>query len=188
MTLTDEDRALTYEEAERLALLAIHDVDGRGMVGRGRNHLHQRVARALLSAARDEGRAEGLGGEWVMVPREPTSEMLKAAGDYADECAIQNYGGAPDAEGVWDAMLAAAPPASQTQPRETPADPDHMNLRGTCEDPRLKQAGYIVCGSNADREWHWKPPGGAWRDGHRSEEAAVNAALKHLAASQTQEG
>ena len=82
---------------------------------------------------------------------------------------------------------AAAPPASQTQPRETPADPDHMNLRGTCEDPRLKQAGYIVCGSNADREWHWKPPGGAWRDGHRSEEAAVNAALKHLAASQTQE-
>ncbi len=81
-----------------------------------------------------------------------------------------------------------APPASQTQPRETPADPDHMNLRGTCEDPRLKQAGYIVCGSNADREWHWKPPGGAWRDGHRSEEAAVNAALKHLAASQTQEG
>ena len=47
------------------------------------------------------------GDGWVMVPREPTSEMLKAAGDYADECAIQNYGGAPDAEGVWDAMLAA---------------------------------------------------------------------------------
>ena len=67
------------------------------------------------AAARDEGRAEGLGGEWVMVPREPTREMLKAAGDYADECARQNYGGAPDAEGVWDAMLAAAPPASQTK-------------------------------------------------------------------------
>ena len=42
------------------------------------------------------------GDGWVMVPREPTSEMLKAAGDYADECAIQNYGGAPDAEGVWE--------------------------------------------------------------------------------------
>ena len=70
---------------------------------------------ALLSAARDEGRAEGLGGEWVMVPREPTREMLKAAGDYADECARLNYGGAPDAEGVWDAMITAAPPASQTQ-------------------------------------------------------------------------
>lgn len=39
---------LTYEEAEKLALRAIHDVDGRGMIGRGRNHLHQRVARAIL--------------------------------------------------------------------------------------------------------------------------------------------
>ena len=62
---------------------------------------------ALLSAARDEGRAEGLGGEWVMVPREPTREMLKAAGDYADECARLNYGGAPDAEGTWSAMIDA---------------------------------------------------------------------------------
>jgi len=62
--MNDRDRALTYEEAEKLALRAIHDADGRGMVGRGRNHLHQRVARAILSAARDEGRAEGLGGEW----------------------------------------------------------------------------------------------------------------------------
>lgn len=62
-TLTDKRQALTYEEAEKRALRAIHDADGRGMVGRGRNHLHQRVARAILSAARDEGRAEGLGGE-----------------------------------------------------------------------------------------------------------------------------
>lgn len=50
---------LTYEEAERLALCAIHDTDGRGMVGRGRNHLHQRVARAILQAHRS-ARSEAL--------------------------------------------------------------------------------------------------------------------------------
>jgi len=44
---------MTYEEAETLALKAIHD-GGRGMIGAGRNHLHQRVARAIL-AARSEG-------------------------------------------------------------------------------------------------------------------------------------
>lgn len=81
----------------------------------GCNTFSVEMVAKLLSAARDEGRAEGLGGEWVMVPREPTREMLKAAGDYADECARLNYGGAPDAEGVWDAMITAAPPASQTQ-------------------------------------------------------------------------
>lgn len=71
MTLTDEDRALTYEEAERLALLAIHDVDGRGMVGRGRNHLHQRVARALLSAAR-QASTQGPGEGWQPIETAPT--------------------------------------------------------------------------------------------------------------------
>jgi len=69
--MNDRDRALTYEEAEKLALRAIHDADGRGMVGRGRNHLHQRVARAILSAARDEGRAEGLGG-WKPIETAPS--------------------------------------------------------------------------------------------------------------------
>ena len=104
--------SLTYEDAEKIALQAIHDTDGRGMIGRGRNHLHQRVARALLSAAR-QARTQGPEEGFVVVPVEPTREMLKAAGDYADECARLNYGGAPDAEGTWSAMLAAAPPASQ---------------------------------------------------------------------------
>lgn len=49
--------SLSYEEAERLALSAIYDSDGRGMVGRSRNHLYQRVARAILDAARAEGRS-----------------------------------------------------------------------------------------------------------------------------------
>lgn len=47
-----EEVAMTYEDAEKLALKVIHD-DGRGMIGRNRNHLHQRVARAILSAHRD---------------------------------------------------------------------------------------------------------------------------------------
>ncbi len=53
-------------------------------------------------------------------------------------------------------------------------------LRGTCEDPELTAAGYYVCGSNADREWHWHGPDRKWHDDHRSEDAAVRAALKDL--------
>jgi len=53
-------------------------------------------------------------------------------------------------------------------------------VAGTCEDVRLASAGYIVCGSNADREWHWAAPGGRWHDGYRTEYAAVNAALRDL--------
>jgi hypothetical protein len=51
---------------------------------------------------------------------------------------------------------------------------------GTCEDRRLLQAGYIICGSNADQEWHWRAPNSRWHDGYRSESAAVNAALRNL--------
>jgi hypothetical protein len=49
--------ALSWDEAMKLATRAVHDDDGRGMVGRGRNHLVERVARALsaLSKARSAG-------------------------------------------------------------------------------------------------------------------------------------
>ena len=88
---------------------------------------------ALLSAARDEGRAEGLGGEWVMVPREPTEAMLAAGHQQIDWCRngqrtlttddpSQTPGGVgtnckQDLQDAWKAMLEAlpAPPASQTQ-------------------------------------------------------------------------
>lgn len=57
---------MTYEEAEKLALRAIHGETGRGMIGASRNHLHQRVARAIMAAsataqpaAFDEGRERG---------------------------------------------------------------------------------------------------------------------------------
>ena len=185
MTLTDEDRALIesvtgtrIDEHVKVLMCTVEDLA------------------ALLSAARTQSQGEG----WEPIETAPRdgAKVLVWGATIGDQ--IASAKDAPRHEPHewacgWDFPTGAthwmplpAPPASQTQPRETPADPDHMNLRGTCEDPRLKQAGYIVCGSNADREWHWKPPGGAWRDGHRSEEAAVNAALKHLAASQTQEG
>ena len=80
------------------------------------------------AAARDEGRAEGLGGEWVMVPREPTYELLRAM---SESVAVDDEGPFPpmfellDFSGenktytvlraAYAAMLAAAPPASQTQ-------------------------------------------------------------------------
>jgi hypothetical protein len=44
---------LTYEEAEKIALHAIHDTNGRGMIGPNRRHLHQRVARAILAARKE---------------------------------------------------------------------------------------------------------------------------------------
>lgn len=42
----------TWDEAIKLALEAIHDKDGRGMIGRGRNHLQERVARAIIQHER----------------------------------------------------------------------------------------------------------------------------------------
>lgn len=48
---------MTYEEAEKLALRAIHDTDGRGLIGRSRLHLHQRVARAILAARTSDANA-----------------------------------------------------------------------------------------------------------------------------------
>ena len=52
--MSDDD--LTYGDAERIALRAIHGEDGRGMIGSNRRHLHQRVARAILSVERDTRR------------------------------------------------------------------------------------------------------------------------------------
>ena len=43
-----------------------------------------------------------------VVPQVPSVAMLMAAGRYTDHCAVHNYGGCPDTEGTWDAMLAAS--------------------------------------------------------------------------------
>ncbi|MFD1189692.1 hypothetical protein ACFQ27_03800 [Phenylobacterium conjunctum] len=97
--MTDEDRALIDRVVKPYTALHALVVN------------YPEEVAALLSAAR-QARTQGPGEGFVVVPVEPTREMLKAAGDYADECARLNYGGAPDAEGTWSAMLAAAPPAS----------------------------------------------------------------------------
>ena len=57
-------------------------------------------------------------GGWRVVPVEPTREMLIAAGKYEDQCAVGNYGGRADAEGLWDAMLSAAPPMQTPAPTD----------------------------------------------------------------------
>lgn len=57
--------------------------------------------------------------KWKLLPVEATPEMLVAAGKYADHCAVHNYGGAPDAEGTWDAMVEAASPAPAAVDVET---------------------------------------------------------------------
>ena len=82
--------SLTYEDAEKIALQAIHDTDGRGMIGRGRNHLHQRVARALLSAARQartQGPGEGLD--------EPTRWLLRYVDASGGKVSASEYRGNP---------------------------------------------------------------------------------------------
>jgi len=45
--MSDETET-TWDEAIKIARLAIYDTDGRGMIARGRNHLEERVARALI--------------------------------------------------------------------------------------------------------------------------------------------
>lgn len=112
-----------------------------------------------------------------------------------ERCRLAGYRVEPDGFGAWiardpDGVEIEHGPTDRSWPTERTAweacdhhrmfGDDPMHLRGSCEDPRLMAAGYTVCGSNGDREWHWRPPGGPWHDGHRSEGAAVNAALRHL--------
>ncbi|HEV7251458.1 MAG TPA: hypothetical protein VGN93_31155 [Shinella sp.] len=90
-------------------------------------------------------------------------------------------------EGV-DLFDGEAEPRDALSTSGTEGNEDPMNLRGSCEDPRLVGAGYVVCGSDADRQWHWQAPGGPWNDGYKSENAAVNAALRDLAATTKSKG
>lgn len=84
------------------------------------------------------------------------------------------WAGLLEAKRIVDSQITNEP--APVQPPEAAAD----QFANTCEDRRLLSAAYTVCGSNGDREWHWRPPGGPWRAGFRSEDAAVRAALKHL--------
>ena len=59
---------------------------------------HMRMARAAIAAM-----------------REPTEGMMEAAGNYENFCAVHNYGGAPDADGLWHAMIDAALTSSEPQ-------------------------------------------------------------------------
>lgn len=42
----------TWDDAIKIARTAIYDSDGRGLIGRGRNHLVERVARAIIQHER----------------------------------------------------------------------------------------------------------------------------------------
>jgi hypothetical protein len=70
--------------------------------------------------------AEGANG-WVLVPRQPTQAMLRAACAEQDEAARENYGGAATANDIYEAMLEAAPrgavPTSDpAQSADTPSE------------------------------------------------------------------
>jgi len=78
---------VTYDEAEKLALKAIHD-DGRGMIGRNRNHLHQRVARALLAAHR---------GAADEIDKEPVAWLTNVHKGAGEKCFIPAAKGDPNA-------------------------------------------------------------------------------------------
>ena len=117
MKVDDRDRALI----ERL----LNDGAIKGLMADFLTVRFQQTA-ALLSAARNEK----LGGEWVMVPREPTYELLRAM---SESVAVDDEGPFPplfellDFSGenktytvlraAYAAMIAAAPSASQSQER-----------------------------------------------------------------------
>ena len=68
-----------------------------------------------IDAARDEGRRAVVGGDWVLVPREPTEAMTRAwwQSHFSDDPVP---GGRSDAD-AYRAMLAAAPsPVTSAEP------------------------------------------------------------------------
>lgn len=69
----------------------------------------RRAAKAALDALAAAGRLVLEG--WLAVPREPTREMLMAAGVAADRYAADCLGVPLPHEDVWTEMLAAAPRA-----------------------------------------------------------------------------
>jgi len=159
--------SLTYEDAEKIALQAIHDTDGRGMIGRGRNHLHQRVARALLSAARQ---ARTQGPEEGLTPEEAWQDLLEkddrtSPEDYPDMALIT-------ADELQAYMLAArdegrAEGLGGWEPIETaPRDGTFVLLAlrggdfpivGSCD----TKGGEFGCARYGDAFWpqptHWRP-------------------------------
>lgn len=91
---------------------------------------HDRAA-AMIVALADEGASPAAAeGEWVLVPREPTREMLdRAQMDAAHHDTARRGYGFRDA---WLSMLSAAPasPAERpARPRETPSNPEVERLR-----------------------------------------------------------
>lgn len=97
VSLRDEKEAL-WNEAVTKARQAIYDADGRGMVGRSRNYLADRVARAILAERREILSLLPPKG-WRLVPESPTTAMKLAP----------RYVIADIAHDVWNLMLKAAP-------------------------------------------------------------------------------
>ena len=80
-----------------------------------------------MRAAIEAALATAPQGEWVMVPREPTREMVASAvlecGDIgAGSCGERSAVDGSDMRAVWDTMIAAAPPCppESTQPSTEP--------------------------------------------------------------------
>ena len=99
--MIDRDRALIEREAVR-PIIGIENRTPQEVF----EIMSDRIAR--LSAARDEGRAEGLGGEWVMVPRARLHEIIVDVLDSWHDGMRRRK-----ADDILKAI--PAPPASQTQ-------------------------------------------------------------------------
>lgn len=86
--------------ASRCEALAMDEVFSDEM--RAKNRQRASDLRLILSALTAIAKAG-----FAVVPVNPTEAMLKAAAHYENQCAIHNYGGCADADGIYAAMIAA---------------------------------------------------------------------------------
>lgn len=157
---TEAVERLTYEEAEKLALRAIHDVDGRGMIGRGRDHLHQRVARAILTS--EVKRTALLSERTALLERAERAERESAhlrlqAQSWACEAKTANatinegyqaITGATGEPGNWNGAEPVKALIARAQAAET-------KLATLTEALRLWDASVVLRIENGKRSWKW---------------------------------
>jgi hypothetical protein len=122
-----------------------------------------RSALARVQAQQAEAVPEG----WVLVPREPTDEMIEAASE--EISSRVSFGCKIYGTDVWESMLAAAPPLPQQavpegwRPIEScPAQPTDETWRiiAYCPNARRKVQELSRYQEYEDGPWHWSTPPG----------------------------
>ncbi len=83
------------------------DLPLHGQQGNEYDDITQEAVLRLAACAYDTALTAIAKAGFAVVPVTPTEAMLKAAAHYENQCAIHNYGGCADADGIYAAMIAA---------------------------------------------------------------------------------